>query len=210
MLRHASLTSRFPDGEPDLWPLVQSVLPGEAAIDTESKRICELERVSVINRLGHYGLYKGVEFSPIAQENVYFTDQKVLDQWGYGPLDSGEYGIQVPRHVLQNRPAKGETFDFRPEVPAHLIASWMAHELSHHDRRLENPDRHKFVYELSTDPDDIREEELLTDADAYWLLQMKAIQLTPDDYISSVAQGPDYITDLAGLLSEVDSNGPIR
>ncbi|HSD56249.1 MAG TPA: hypothetical protein VLA92_03785 [Candidatus Saccharimonadales bacterium] len=203
--------TRFPDGEADLWPIMQSQLTDGGAINSHGKELCEAERDDIISRLAGYAIRKNVVFSITPPENVYYTDEKLLDQWGYGlTTDGSAYGIQIPRHVVAKRPAPGEGVEFRRDIPAYLIASWMAHELSHHDRRLDNPDRYQYVHNYSSDPEDVREEELLTDADAYWLLHRKAIHLTPDDYTSSTPKDPAYHYDLSNLLAEVDSHGPIR
>lgn len=203
--------SRFPDGEPDLWPIVQRSLPDEGKINSPAKELCESRRTDIIGILGHHAARNAVLFSVNPRKKVCFTGKDFLDVWGYGrTADSSAWGIQIPRFALTRRPEAGEGADFRTDIPAHLIASWMAHGLARHERRLEDPVRYSTVFESPSNPEEIREEALATDVGAYRLLHRKAIHLTPDDYISSIAQTPAYYEDLSSLLTEVDSHDRIR
>lgn len=198
---------RFPDGELDLWPTYKDALPNRAAIDSPAKREAEERRLELVDRLGRYAIRGGTSFFVTPPNNVRIVKKSFHDIWGLQFGDDDSTAIQIPRHVVAKRPKPGEAAQFRPEVPAFLILGSMAHELAHRDRATRDPERYRTMFNgfradnrHKLDLSRVCHEEMATDVEAYGILQAVGAPLTPQDYVATVPQPPDYHQELASML----------
>lgn len=202
------VAARFPDGELDYWPIVRSVLPGRAEIDSWNKRLCEEGRNDYLGKLATYATNKEYSFSITEPENVRKVQGSLHDIWAHSLTDEGTSVIQIPRHVIKERVEVGANVNFREVVPAFIILGSKAHEIAHGDRAQRDPDAYRRTFNgfrpdnrHELDLEKVRDEELATDLDAYRMLHALGMPFDVEDYIATIPQPAQYHDDFRSIAS---------